>query len=432
MPDSIRPVILCGGAGTRLWPASRDSLPKQFLKLLGPQSTLQETLARVSDPALFSRPVVVTNRDYRFLVREQLEEIGIDAEILLEPARRDSGPAVAAATAHIAAKTPKALVLVLAADHVVRDPAAFVAACRDARPAAEAGHIVTFGLKPDHPATAYGYIRPGQPIPNAAPARAVETFVEKPDTPTAERYVKDGYLWNSGNFLFRADVLLAEYSAFNPASAETIAHAVKNAADDLGFRVLDETAFASAEQKSIDYAVMEKTRRAAVVPASYGWSDVGGWNAVWELLSQDANRNAADGEVVFLDSSGSYVLSKGRLAALVRSDSTRLAELIQQKSGPDTREFAQALDSRLGRMSELVSATTMAAVNEVARQLSEITGKPIRATRAPVREGDVRHSRADIEKAREKLGFTPRTSLRDGLERTFSYWRTTPRRPRTP
>jgi len=317
MPDSIRPVILCGGAGTRLWPASRDSLPKQFLKLLGPQSTLQETLARVSDPALFSRPVVVTNRDYRFLVREQLEEIGIDAEILLEPARRDSGPAVAAATAHIAAKTPKALVLVLAADHVVRDPAAFVAACRDARPAAEAGHIVTFGLKPDHPATAYGYIRPGQPIPNAAPARAVETFVEKPDTPTAERYAKDGYLWNSGNFLFRADVLLAEYSAFNRASAETIAHAVKNAADDLGFRVLDETAFASAEQKSIDYAVMEKTRRAAVVPASYGWSDVGGWNAVWELLSQDANRNAADGEVVFLDSSGSYVLSKGRLAALV-------------------------------------------------------------------------------------------------------------------
>lgn len=317
MPDPIRPVILCGGAGTRLWPASRDSLPKQFLKLLGPQSTLQETVARVSDPAIFGRPVVVTNRDYRFLVREQLEEIGITAEILLEPARRDSGPAVAAATAHIAAKTPKALVLVLAADHVVRDPAAFIAACCDARPAAEAGHIVTFGLEPDHPATAYGYIRPGKPIPNAAPARAVEAFVEKPDAPTAERYVKDGYLWNSGNFLFRADVFLAEYSAFNPASAETVARAVKNATDDLGFRVLDEAAFKAAEKKSVDYAVMEKTKRAAVVPASYGWSDVGGWNAVWGLLPQDTNRNAADGEVVFLDTSGSYVLSRGRLAALV-------------------------------------------------------------------------------------------------------------------
>jgi mannose-1-phosphate guanylyltransferase/mannose-6-phosphate isomerase len=316
MPETIRPVILCGGAGTRLWPASRDSLPKQFLKLLGPQSTLQETVARVSDPAIFGRPVVVTNRDYRFLVREQLEEIGVAAEILLEPARRDSGPAVAAATAHIAQRRRRRSCWCCRRPRRAR-PAAFVAACRDARQAAEAGHIVTFGLEPDHPATAYGYIRPGPPVPNAPPARAVEAFVEKPDAPTAERYVKDGYLWNSGNFLFRADVLLAEYSAFDPASAETVARAVKNATDDLGFRLLDEAAFAAAEKKSVDYAVMEKTRRAAVVPAAYGWSDVGGWNAVWELLPQDANRNAADGQVVFLDTSGSYVLSRGRLAALV-------------------------------------------------------------------------------------------------------------------
>ena len=317
MPDLIRPVILCGGAGTRLWPASRDSLPKQFLKLLGPQSTLQETVVRVSEPAIFGRPVVVTNRDYRFLVREQLEEIGVKAEILLEPVRRDSGPAVAAAAAHIAAQRPKALVLVLAADQVVRDPAAFIAACRGARPAAEASHIVTFGLKPDHAATAYGYIRPGGALAKAAPARAVDAFVEKPDAPTAERYVKEGYLWNSGNFLFRADVLLAEYAALNPASLQAIARAVKNAVDDLGFLLLDEAAFSAAEKKSVDYAVMEKTRRAAVVPAAYGWSDVGGWNAVWGLLPQDANRNVADGEVVLLDTSGSYVRSKGRLVALI-------------------------------------------------------------------------------------------------------------------
>ncbi len=317
MSDVIRPVILCGGAGTRLWPASRDSLPKQFLKLLGPQSTLQETVLRVSDPKVFGRPVVVTNRDYRFLVREQLDEIDVDAEVLLEPVRRDSGPAVAAATALIAAQAPKALVLVLAADHVVRDPAGFIAACRDAQAAAAAGHIVTFGLKPDHAATAYGYIRPGAAIANAAPARAVEAFVEKPDAKTAERYVKDGYLWNSGNFLFRADVFLAEYAAFEPNSADAIARAVKNATEDLSFRVLDEAAFKAAEKKSVDYAVMEKTLRAAVVPASYGWSDVGGWNAVWALLPRDRDENAAQGEVVLLDTKGSYVASKGRLAALV-------------------------------------------------------------------------------------------------------------------
>jgi mannose-1-phosphate guanylyltransferase/mannose-6-phosphate isomerase len=310
-------VILCGGAGTRLWPTSRDSLPKQFLKLLGPQSTLQETARRVADPKMFGRPVVVTNRDYRFLVREQLDEVGVDAEVLLEPVRRDSGPAVAAATAFIAAKDPKALVLVLAADHVVREPAGFIAACRDARAAAEAGYIVTFGLKPDHPATAYGYIRPGKPTKNGSGALAVDAFVEKPDAKTAERYVKDGYLWNSGNFLFRADVFLAEYVAFDPKSAEAVTRAVQNATEDLSFCVLDEAAFTAAEKKSVDYAVMEKTRRAAVVPAAYGWSDVGGWNAVWALLPRDSDENATQGEVVLLDTKGSYVASKNRLAALV-------------------------------------------------------------------------------------------------------------------
>ncbi|HXY90022.1 MAG TPA: mannose-1-phosphate guanylyltransferase/mannose-6-phosphate isomerase, partial [Xanthobacteraceae bacterium] len=314
MAKRIHPVILCGGAGTRLWPASRDSRPKQFLKLLGPLSTLQETVKRVADPEIFGKPVVVTNRDYRFLVREQLDEIGRDAEILLEPARRDSGPAIAAASEWLAARDPSALALVLAADHVVRDPEGFVAACLLARPAAEAGRIVTFGCVPDSPATGYGYIKPGRPIDGAA---EVEKFVEKPDAKTAERYIAEGYLWNSGNFLFRVGVFLAEYAAFEPKSAAAVKKAVQKASEDLGFRLLDKKAFSAATQKSIDYAVMEKTRRAAVVPASYGWSDLGGWHAVWSESPRDAAGNVARGEVVVIDSRDSYIMSEAKLAALL-------------------------------------------------------------------------------------------------------------------
>jgi len=317
MPGAIHPLILCGGAGTRLWPASRDSLPKQFLKLIGPLSTLQETVKRVADPAVFARPVVVTHRDYRFLVREQLDEIGVAAEIVLEPSRRDSGPAVAAASRMIAASDPKGLVFVLAADHVVRKPELFIAAVRMARTAAEAGHIVTFGLKPDHAATGYGYIHPGALIPGAEPAHAVAAFVEKPDAKTAERYLKQGYLWNSGNFLFRADIFLAEYAAFEPASAEAVARAVAGATTDLGFRLLEAEAFAQAARKSVDYAVMEKTRRSAVIPADYGWSDLGGWNAVWALSERDAEGNAARGDVVLVDARGNMVASEEKLTALL-------------------------------------------------------------------------------------------------------------------
>jgi mannose-1-phosphate guanylyltransferase/mannose-6-phosphate isomerase len=317
MPDRIRPVILSGGAGTRLWPASRDTLPKQFLKLLGPHSTLQETVKRVSDPSLFGRPLIVTQRDYRFLVREQLEEIGADAEIVLEPARRDSGPAVAAAAAIVAAGDPMSLILVLAADHVVRDPHRFVDAVRTARAAAMNGRIVSFGIKPDRPATSYGYIRPGAALGDAAPARAIDAFVEKPDALTARRYVADGYLWNSGNFLFRAEVFLGEYAEFEPKSAEAIARAVQAATIDLGFRVLDAGAFSAAERKSVDYAIMERTTRGAVVPADYGWSDVGGWGAVWSLSPHDARGNAARGDPTLLDVENSLVVNDNGAVAVL-------------------------------------------------------------------------------------------------------------------
>jgi mannose-1-phosphate guanylyltransferase/mannose-6-phosphate isomerase len=320
MTDRIHPVILCGGAGTRLWPASREQLPKQFLKLVGERSTFQETCRRVSDPALFERPVVVANRDYRFLVREQLEEIGVDAEIVLEPARRDSAPAAAAAANLVARGKRDALVLMLAADHVVREPEAFVAACRRAAAAARAGYIVAFGIEPDHAATGYGYIRPGEPIASGDGARAVSAFVEKPDTATAAGYVTDGYLWNSGNFLFRADIFLDEYRAFAPAAADAAAKAAEKATEDLGFILLDPDAFAAADKQSIDYAVMEKTKRASVLPACFGWSDLGGWNAVWALSPQDRDGNVTRGTVVTIGSRGNLVTSEGKVAALVGVD----------------------------------------------------------------------------------------------------------------
>jgi mannose-1-phosphate guanylyltransferase/mannose-6-phosphate isomerase len=320
MSDLIRPVILSGGAGTRLWPASRESLPKQFLKLLGERSTLQETLLRVSDKKTFGKPVIVANHAYRFLIREQLAEIAIDADIILEPMRRDSGPAIAAAAQWIAKTAKDALVLVLAADHVVTKPKQFVAACRKARAAAKKGSIVTFGIKPDHPATGYGYIRPGKTIAGAAPAQTLDAFVEKPDVKTAAKYLKKKYLWNSGNFMFRADVLLEEYAKHDAATVSAAGDAIEKAATDLGFLLLDESAFKRTTKKSIDYAVMEKTKRAAVIPAEYGWSDFGGWSAAWSLSKRDKHGNATRGPVAVVDARNNYISSDGKLTALVGAE----------------------------------------------------------------------------------------------------------------
>src|SRR6266478_8531081 len=237
MDRRIIPLIMCGGAGTRLWPASREVRPKQFLPLCGPSSTFQHTLQRVSDTALFERPIVITNMAYRFMVLEQLAEIGLEADVLLEPMRRDSGPAIAAGAAFAQTRDKDAIVLALAADHVVRDVAAFVAACREGLAAAEAGRIVTFGVQPERAATEYGYISPGEVISGAV--RAVAKFVEKPDPVTAAGYISAGYLWNSGNFMFRASVLLDEYRSVDAASVQAVSDAVSKAGRDLGFVTLD-------------------------------------------------------------------------------------------------------------------------------------------------------------------------------------------------
>jgi mannose-1-phosphate guanylyltransferase/mannose-6-phosphate isomerase len=314
MGGRIIPLIMCGGAGTRLWPASREVRPKQFLPLFGARSTFQDTLVRVSDASLFDRPIVITNAAYRFMVLEQLAEIGIGADVLLEPARRDSGPAIAAGAAFALTRDRDAVVLALAADHVVRDMPAFVAACRQGLVAAEAGRIVTFGIKPERPATEYGYINPGEPV--AGEVRSVAKFVEKPDAARAAEYIKAGYLWNSGNFMFRASVLLDEYRKFDASSVEAVSNSVNKAGRDLGFVTLDREAFGSAMAISIDYAVMEKTAHAAVVPVSCGWSDVGSWHAVWELSDKDAQGNAAQGRAVFEDSRNCNVATDKALVAL--------------------------------------------------------------------------------------------------------------------
>jgi mannose-1-phosphate guanylyltransferase/mannose-6-phosphate isomerase len=308
---------MCGGAGTRLWPVSRESMPKQFVPLIGTGSTFQQVLGRISDATLFERPIIITNSDFRFVAAEQVRECGIVADIVLEPMRRDSGPAVAVAAVLAAERDPEAIVLVLAADHVVRKPDEFRAACRQAAAAAAAGRIVTFGIEPTHPATNYGYIRPGEKL-NGAAARAVAAFVEKPDQKTAAGYVAQHYLWNSGNFLFAAKIMLGEVERFEPEMAEAAKAAVAGIVRDLDVLRLAAEPFARAPKKSIDYAVMERTELAAVIPADLGWSDVGSWDAVWEVLDHDKDGNAVEGPAVVMDSRNS----------LIRADESMLTTVI--------------------------------------------------------------------------------------------------------
>jgi len=314
MPLPIIPILLAGGAGTRLWPVSRDALPKQFLPLVGNLSTYQQTLLRVHDP-LFAPPIVITGPNFHFFAQRQAEEVGVAATVVIEPMRRDSGPAIAAATAVAAKRDPQAVILALAADHIILDLEAFRATCLAGRAAAEAGQIVTFGIKPTEPKTSYGYILPGKDLGNGV--YAVKRFVEKPDSATAARYVSDGYLWNSGNFLFRADVLLAELERLEPDMAAAIKTAVDGASTDLGFLRLRPEAFARAPQKSIDYAVMEKTDHAAVVVCEFRWSDIGSWDALFDITPRDPSGNVLQGPVVTVDSSDCVVHSNDRLTALV-------------------------------------------------------------------------------------------------------------------
>ena len=313
----ILPIIMCGGAGTRMWPESRASLPKQFIPLVGERSTFQNLVKMLGDRDLFETPVIITNIDYRFRVAEQLRDIGTEGEIVLEPAGRDSCAAVAVAAEIALRRAPDTIVAVLAADHVVAQQLKFVELCRAAGAAAALGHIVTFGITPSFPATGYGYIKRGEAVAGAGDVSKVAAFVEKPDAATAAAYLTQGYLWNSGNFIFRADVMARELRSFEPAIAQAAEDAVSRAKRDLEFLVLDSEVFSGAPKKSIDYAVMEKTSKAAVIPADIGWSDIGAWAAVFDLEPHDENGNSVKGRGVILDACGTYVRSEGILTAVV-------------------------------------------------------------------------------------------------------------------
>ena len=315
-PHRISPVILCGGAGTRLWPVSRESLAKQFAPLIGTSSTFQQALERVANDEIFLRPTVITHADNRFIVAEQVREVGLEVEIVLEPDRRDSAPAVAVAAELAARREAPTNVLVLAADHVVLDPEGFRATCCSAAPLASEGRIVTFGIRPTFGATNYGYIRPGVRL-GESDAFAVEAFIEKPDAATAEQYVAGGYLWNSGNFMFRPEVMLAEITRFEPAIAQAAQAAVANAERDLDFLRLCPDAFLSAPKKSIDYAVMERTTLAAVIPAAFQWSEVGSWDGVWRVHERDDSGNAVIGSAELLDTQDCLIYSEQPLLTAV-------------------------------------------------------------------------------------------------------------------
>ena len=351
----IIPVLLAGGSGTRLWPVSRDALPKQFLPLVGKRSTYQETLLRVASAELFGPPIVITGDDFRFFAHRQAEELGINATVVIEPTRRDSGPALAAAAALAKSRDANAVVLALAADHVILDVEEFRRTCLEGLAAAETGRIVTFGITPSAAKTSYGYIRRGQPIGSGA-AYTVDAFVEKPDADTAARYVADNYLWNSGNFLFRADVLLEELGRYEPAMAAAAEASVARACNDLGFLRLDKSAFASAPQKSIDYAVMEKTNRMAVVEGNFRWSDVGSWDAVFDITDRDKSGNAIQGTAVTLDSKNCMIHSADQLVAVVGVEdlvvvSTQDAVLVvPRQRAQDVRELVAKL--KAGQRSE--------------------------------------------------------------------------------
>ncbi len=312
---AILPVIMCGGSGTRLWPASRESMPKQFISLLHDLSSFQSTVQRVSHRE-FKRPVVLASSDVRFIAAEQLQSAGVTADLVLEPMRRDSAAAVAVATCIAARQAPDSIVLILAADHLISDSEAFVQACHEAAEAARAGFIMALGVKPTAPATGYGYIQPGDPISGTKAAR-VEKFVEKPDEMTAAGYIDQGFLWNSGNFLFRADVMLGELQSFAPEVLASAQVALDRSTVDLDFIRLDEQAFAKSPKISIDYAVMERTSRAGVLPVSFAWSDIGTWSAIWDASAQDENGNVLRGHVETVATRNSLVHSDTMLTTVV-------------------------------------------------------------------------------------------------------------------
>ncbi|TMJ38706.1 MAG: mannose-1-phosphate guanylyltransferase/mannose-6-phosphate isomerase [Alphaproteobacteria bacterium] len=334
----IVPVLLAGGGGSRLWPVSRDSLPKQFQPLVGSLSTFQQTLQRVSDPDLFEDPIVITSEAFRFFASRQAGIVNRPVSLILEPCRRDSAAAVAVAALLVEHRLSGSPVLVLAADHVILDDALFLAAVRSGLEATGDGKIVVFGLPPTAPKTNFGYIKPGALAGRNDDVRLVEAFFEKPELENAQTYLRDGYLWNSGNFLFRSDVMIEEFDKYAPDVLAAARRSIADAMSDRRIMQLDETAFAASPKISIDYAVMQKSMNVAVVAGRFRWSDIGSWDAIWELLPHDENGNTVLGRGMAVESRNCLDHSDGILTSVIGGedlvvDSTAARERIQEIKG---------------------------------------------------------------------------------------------------
>lgn len=303
----IQPVILCGGSGTRLWPLSRPSCPKQFLALTEPRTMLQATAARVRGGGC-AEPLVVAGESLGTLVEEQLRAGGIDpAAIILEPAGRNTAAAIALAAYWLKARGGDGIMLVMPSDHLIGDEAAFGRAVQAALPAVRAGALATFGIAPSSPETGYGYIGPGREWPESPGVFVVDRFFEKPDAETAARFCASGYLWNGGIFLFRVSAFLAELERHAPEVARQCAAAVAAGTSDGAFARPEAEAFLASPSIAVDVAVMERTDRACVVPVDMGWSDLGSWDAVWSVAEKDEARNAVEGDVLAIGTSGSLI-----------------------------------------------------------------------------------------------------------------------------
>lgn len=345
----LLPIVMAGGSGTRLWPLSRELHPKQFLTLPGQDlSMLQMTLARVEGLSDM-RPLVISNESHRFLVAEQLRQVGkLEHNILLEPVGRNTAPAIALAALHAQRDGNDPLMLVLAADHMIGDVPAFHAAVQAALPLANAGLLVTFGIVPSIPETGYGYIHRGKPL--SKHAFEVASFVEKPDLATAEKYLTTGeYYWNSGMFLFRASVYLRELAAYRPDILAACEKSIASSQPDLDFIRIDKDAFTACPSDSIDYAVMEKTLHAAVVPLSANWSDVGAFSSLWEVCDKDSDGNAFHGEVLAINTANTLILAENCMVATIgvkdlvvvqTKDALLVADL---KQAQDVKQIVQQL-----------------------------------------------------------------------------------------
>ncbi|MBL0407683.1 mannose-1-phosphate guanylyltransferase/mannose-6-phosphate isomerase [Microvirga aerilata] len=313
----ILPILLSGGTGTRLWPLSREAYPKQLLPLASNKTMLQETVTRVLAPTHFDPPLIIAHEEHRFIIAEQLRSIGIsNARIILEPQGRNTAPAAAVAMMVALHQDPEALILLMPADHVIRDVEKFRQAVALGAGAATKGQFVLFGMKPIEPATGYGYIKMGDPHADIPSVHAVEAFVEKPDQQTAERYVSSNkYLWNSGIFLLPARELLAEFKRLEPDILTSAQEAFTRARHDMDFLRLDAEAFSRCRSISIDHAIMERTQRSVIIPAEFDWTDVGSWSALWDISPKEASGNVILGDVIAEDVKMSYLRSEGPMIA---------------------------------------------------------------------------------------------------------------------